>query len=226
MKLKRLLPFVFVALVVLAALPPQVGSNGGRVAAQGGTPDPTGVSVVIEGVVQFISGNTWIVDNITVNVTTSTSITGYPVVGSIVKIVGTRGDDGKVVVVTVALTPATPAATEVEGTEAPTPAATKAATGVPFTLIIIEGPVEAVIVNTSTVIVVYGQHIRLRDDDPLKLKIKVGDWVHLRGRFDRDDDDQIIIVAVVVVVIIEPAPVVIIPVGGGGGNGHHGDDDD
>src|SRR5947207_8135681 len=100
MKLKRLLPFVFIALVVLAVLPPQVGSNGGRVAAQGGTPDPTGVTVVIEGVVQSINGNTWTVDGVTVTVTSSTVITGYPVIGSVVKISGKRGDDGKVVVVT------------------------------------------------------------------------------------------------------------------------------
>src|SRR5258708_15259180 len=120
MILKRLLPFIFIILVVLAVLPPQVGSNGGRVAAQGGTPDPTGVMVVIEGVVQSINGNTWIVDGITVTVTSSTVITGYPVVGSIVKISGKRGDDGKVVVVIVTLTTGTPAATEIEATESGT----------------------------------------------------------------------------------------------------------
>src|SRR5579859_5123663 len=151
MILKRLLPFVLIILVVLAVLPPQMGPNGGRVAAQGGTPDPTGVPVVIIGVVQSINGSTWIVDGNTVIVTSTTVITGYPVVGTIVKISGKRGDDGKVVVVNVTLTTATPAATEIEateppegtraptavatmaGTHTPTPAPTMAGTGVPFT---------------------------------------------------------------------------------------------
>ena len=251
MILKRLIPFFLVLLAVTAVLPSQLVSPVGRVAAQGGTPDPSGVPVVIKGVVQSISGNTWVVANVTVTVTSTTVITGYPVIGSIVEISGKRGDDGKVVVVTVSLNPATPAPTmsatekgteEPEGTKSPTPAgtmkptsaATQPATGIQFTEIIVEGPVEAIIVNTGTVIVVYGQHIRLRDDDPLKLKIKIGDWIHLKGHFDRDDQDQIIVVAVVVVVIVEPAPVIIIPSGGGApsggggggdGKGHHGDDD-
>lgn len=243
MILKRLLPFILIILVVTAVLPSQFVAPVGRVAAQGGTPDPSGVPVVIKGVVQSISGNTMTVAGVTVILTQTTVITGFPQVGNIVEISGNRQSDGTVVVITVVLNPATPAptmsATEEgteapEGTKSPTPAGTMAPTaagtqpGVSFTTIIIEGPVEAIIVNTGTVVVVFGQHIRLRDDDPLKLKIKIGDWIHLKGHFEDDDQGQIIIVADIVVIIIEPAPVIIVPSGGGGntggGNGHHDDD--
>src|SRR5690242_18299024 len=100
MILKRLIPFFLVILAVTAVLPLQLATPG-RVAAQG--PTPTGVPVVIKGVVKSINGNTWNVADVTVIVTSTTVITGYPVVGSIVEISGNRGDDGKVVVISVSL---------------------------------------------------------------------------------------------------------------------------
>jgi hypothetical protein len=125
---------------------------------------------------------------------------------------------------------ATPAAT------APaTPAATMQATGSPFTYVkvIIEGPVESVDL-TVNVIVVYKQRIRLRANDPIRAKIKMGDWVRCDGNMERDADNRIIIV-VINIIIINPPPVIIIvqpgnsnPGGGGGNNGggRKGDDDD
>lgn len=240
MTMKRGLPFFLIALVVLAVVPAQKSSVGRGAAQTLDTPDPSRASVVIQGVVQSINGNTWIVDKVPVQVSPTTVITGYPVVGSIVKIVGTRGGNGTIVVNSVGLTPATPQATSAAtssgtspatpvgivsatrpGTGTPTPAGTMVGTLVPFRLVIIEGPVEAVNVTTHTVVVVYGQHIQLRDDDPLRLKVKVGDWIHISGDY-QDEDGQIVVVAVVVVVIMEPAPITGVP---SGGDHHPGDND-
>lgn len=131
---------------------------------------------------------------------------------------------------------------EAESTEAATMAATMAATApatpgaITYTTIVIEGPVEQIDVNIN-VVVVYGQKVRLRKDDPIRLKIKVGDWIRIKGNFDHDENNQIIIIAIIVVIIDAPTVIIIVPSnpgnsgttgnqGGGDGHHHHHDDDD
>ncbi len=181
-------------------------------------------TVTIEGPVQAIAGDNWTVGGIAVKVTVSTSRTGNPVVGSTVRVVAAPGSDGKlvaqsiIVIIIIGTPPATSAATAAP-TAAPTAPATRP--GITFVTIIIEGPVEEVDVSIN-VVVVYGFRVRMRDDDPVKKKIKVGDWVRVKGHFDRDEVARVIIVAVVMIIIID-APsttIVIVPRRG------HGDDDD
>lgn len=191
------------------------------------------VSVVIEGPLQSISNNTWVVNNVTIEITSMTSITGAPVVGSTVKIVAIRTADGKLAAQVVTITVTTsPAATQA-ATSAPTLPPTMAATGTPvqFVKVIIEGPVEVVDLNVD-VVVVYKQRIRFRRDDPIRTKIKVGDWVHVEGNLERENVNQLIIV-VINITIINPPPVIVVvqpgpsnpPSSKGMGMGM-GDDDD
>lgn len=105
-----------------------------------------------------------------------------------------------------------------------TPVGTRSATPspIPYTNVIVEGPIEEVNA-TIDVIVVRGQRIRLRSDDPIRTRIKVGDWIRAGGNIEREGG-QIIIVAVVVVIIDSPS-VVITPDSGRGGMGDRDDDD-
>jgi hypothetical protein len=123
--------------------------------------------------------------------------------------------------------PATPPATP-NATAPATPGATP--TNVPFTTIVIEGPVEQIDL-TVNIVVVYGQKIRLRRDDPIRTRIKVGDWIRINGNFDHDENNQIIIIAVVVVIIDAPTVIIVAPGNPGrpannGNDGHHHHDDD
>ncbi len=182
-------------------------------------------TVTIEGPVQAIAGDNWTVGGIAVKVTVSTSRTGNPVVGSTVRVVAAPGSDGKLVAqsIIVIIIIGTPPATS-PATAAPTAAPTAPATR-PGVTIIIEGPVEEVDVSIN-VVVVYGFRVRMRDDDPVKKKIKVGDWVRVKGHFDRDEVARVIIVAVVMIIIIDAPSTTIIIVPSGGGRGHGDDDDD
>jgi hypothetical protein len=165
-----------------------------------------------------------------------------------VRIVAIQKANGKLIATTVTITvttspvataSATVAATPIStspATQAVTPAATMRSFPGNFTYVkvIIEGPVESVDL-TVNVIVVYKQRIRLRANDPIRAKIKMGDWVRCDGNMERDADNRIIIV-VINIIIINPPPVIIIvqpgnsnPGGGGGNNGggrKGGDDDD
>ncbi|HVO43607.1 MAG TPA: DUF5666 domain-containing protein [Aggregatilineales bacterium] len=239
-----LIVVIALALVVTAA--PQVQKASAQSSA----------NVIIDGIVQSINGNLWTVSGQTLEVDPTTVITGYPVVGSTVHIIAIRHDDGKLVALTVSLIPVTatlvsptatgptptpsltltPSLTPLPGTPTATGAVTPMGpvspmgTPVPYVTIIIEGPVEAIIVN---VIVIYGQHIRLSPDDPVLHRVKIKDWVRVSGHFDHDENNQVIIVAIVVVMMDAP-PIIIVPGGNGNGNGggdddkkhHHGDDDD
>jgi hypothetical protein len=235
--------FIIAALVVVSI----VGSNSHlsgpkRAAAQD-------VTVVVEGPLQSINNNIWVVSNQSIEITTTTSVSGAPVIGSTVRIVAIQKANGKLVATSVTITittspantpaaataPATPISTA-PATQAVTPAATMRSFpgNFPYVKIIIEGPVEAVDL-TVNVIVVYKQRIRLRANDPIRSKIKKGDWVRCDGNMERDADNRIIIV-VINIIIINPPPVVIVvqpgnsnPGGGSGGNnggGRRDDDDD
>lgn len=202
------------------------------------------VTVEIDGIVQSINGSIWSVGGVSVEVTASTTITGYPVVGSHVKIIATQDGGGLLIAISISL--ATPTPTSVLSgtptlTRTATPTGTLTApasvtpvgsvtptgTPIPYVTIIIEGPVEEININ---IIVVYGMRVRLRTDDPVLVKLKVGDWVRVSGNFEHDKDDQVIIVVVVIVIINAPTVIVVAPGGGnsdggGKGKGHHGDDD-
>jgi hypothetical protein len=119
-------------------------------------------------------------------------------------------------------------------TPGPSPTATATLSGtptsIPYTTIVIEGPVEQIDL-TVNVIVVYGQKIRLRRDDPIRTRVKIGDWIRISGNFDHDENNQIIIIAVVVVIIDAPTVIIVAPGNPGrpannGNDGHHHHDDD
>jgi hypothetical protein len=231
--------FIVAALVVVSIVGSNVLSSGPkRAAAQD-------VTVVVEGPLQSINNNIWVVSNQSIEITTTTSVSGAPVIGSTVRIVAIQKANGKLIATTVTITvttspvataSATAAATPIStspATQAVTPAATMRSFPGNFTYVkvIIEGPVESVDL-TVNVIVVYKQRIRLRANDPIRAKIKKGDWVRCDGNLERDADNRIIIV-VINIIIINPPPVVIVvqpgnsnPGGGGGNNGGGRRDDD
>jgi hypothetical protein len=213
-----------------------------------------GISIMIDGVIQSINGNVWVVGDVTVLVDTSSIITGTPTVGSHVHIVAIQLDDGKLQVKTVVIVDVTLVTPTSTGTSTPsattptstatlvasptagsptatsvmgTPAAT--ADGVTFTIIIIDGPVEEVHLDIN-IIVVYGHRIKIDKDDPVRLKIKIGDWVHIKGHFDHDSDGQIVIIVIVIVIVDTPPSITIVPPApsnnGGKGNGDDEDDND
>jgi hypothetical protein len=208
-----------------------------------------GVTLTIEGTVTAINGNTWLIGDVTVEVNTSTLLSYGITVGSRVRLVAVRDSGGKLVARTIlliatpvpsiapptltpiappaTLTPppvaltSTPAATPTGGSA--TPVGTLTRPPITYVTIIIEGPIESINVK---VIVVYGWKIRLRDDDPIRLKVKVGDWVRIRGNYGRGDDDTILIIAIIVIIIETPRVIIIVPPGSGGGGGGDDDDDD
>jgi hypothetical protein len=110
-------------------------------------------------------------------------------------------------------------------TSIPTPLT---ATTIPYVSVVVEGQVQSIEPQTN-IIVVRSQAIRLRAGDPLRLRIKVGNWVRVSGNLTREGE-QMIVVAVIVVIIDTPAPVSA-PGGSGGqggqgGNGGSGGSDD
>src|SRR4051794_4598430 len=189
MSIKRSIISLFIVVLCLSLLSAhatsadgQQGQRPAQVATQGA------VTVTLQGVVQVINGNTWVIDGTTLVISSSTAITGTPAVGSKVTVTALQGEDGKLIMQMIKLELPAP-------TQAPTMAATSAVpgSGIPYTAIIIEGPVEEVNININ-VIVIRSMRIRLRADDPLRLKVKVGDWVRINGNFDRDSDNQVIVV--------------------------------
>ncbi len=111
----------------------------------------------------------------------------------------------------------------------PTPMPPATSTAIPYTTIVIEGPVEVIDLNVD-IVVVYGQRIKLRHDDPLRVHLKVGNWVRINGNYSVNIDQQIVVVAIVIVIIDAPTIIIVAPNSGnnGGGDdghhGHHGDD--
>jgi len=126
----------------------------------------------------------------------------------------------------------TPAPTQ-SATQKPTQSATQSATVVPtaaatqnpppitattiininYTAVIIDGPVQRVEVekDQTVAVVVYAMRVKLRDDDPIKLKVKVGDWIRVKCKFDKKGADNVfVMVAITVIVITEVAPVLIV----------------
>ncbi|GEM_PF-1137343 len=96
-------------------------------------------------------------------------------------------------------------------------------TPIPYVTIVIEGPVELIDLNVD-IIVVYGQRIKLKHDDPLRTKLKVKDWVHISGNYGVDVDQQVVIVVVVIIIIDAPTIIIVVPPSGSSGN-DGGDDD-
>lgn len=233
---------LIVTLSLMAFRPPHAqAAPPSRAPAQAVTPS---TMITIEGVVSSIIGNTWIVGGVTIIVTPQTVITGYPVVGNVVHVAAAPGENNQLIAQTIALvamtaTPgpsATPSDTPtvtLTGTVGPSPTASitpnptltgtsgPSPTPVPYVLIVIEGPVEAINVN---IIIIYGQRVKLRPDDPELVKLKVGDWVHVDGDFERDSDNTIIIVVVNIIIINPPPTIIIVPPPNNGGDG--GDDND
>jgi hypothetical protein len=205
-------------------------------------------TVIVDGVVQSINGDMWVVGGVTVKVSATTVITGAPVVGNVVHLVAVSDASGQLVAQSITLIPtatvtpgpsATPTATLTATatitpggpTFTPTPAVTAAATEdegtttgtpVPFVTIIIEGPVDEIDVNVD-VVIIFGQRIKLKHGDPVFGKLKLGDWLHVSGNFGEDDDKQIVIIAIIVVIIDQPVNIVVLPPGHQHGDG--GDDD-
>ena len=64
----------------------------------------------------------------------------------------------------------------------------------------VEGPVEAIIVN---VIVIYGIEIELDPDDPILTVIEVGDTVRVEGSVTEQDGVTVIVAVTVVIVNVE-----------------------
>lgn len=218
------------------------------------------VTLVIDGIVQSINGEIWIVSGVTIHVTAQALITGYPVVGSTVHIVAITDGSNQIVAQSIALIPGTPtpliSATPSDtptiaptSTAGPSPTPTLSATPgtlvptvmptvtpgttptpIPYATIIIEGPVESINLN---IIVVYGQRIKLRSDDPILAKLKHGDWVRVSGNYGLDDDKVTVVVIVVVIVIVDaPTTIIVVPPSNNDNNGddngkkHKGDDDE
>jgi hypothetical protein len=195
-------------------------------------------SITIEGVLEAVNGNTWVVSGITVEVGTATIVQGQPTIGKNIRVVAVRGANGHFIAqnIIIIIINATPAATP-EATNAPEatqpPEATPESTAQPgttvinitnvnYVIIIIEGPVTEVD-PVDNIIVVYGYRIRMRGDDPLRIKVKVGDWVRVKGHWKKERG-QIIFIAITVIVIIDgPVTIIIVPASnGGGGNNNNG----
>jgi Domain of unknown function (DUF5666) len=225
--MKRFFLMFLAVLIVLATVPQASYAHVGAGGDSSRKADSD--TIVIKGVVKSISGNIWVVGDTPIEVNASTSITGYPTIGSTVTIIVKRGDGDQLIAITIVLiiTEGTPAATGTPtatstATATATSSATPEGTEFPWTIIIIEGPVTEIIINIDTIIV-YGMHIRLQHGDPILKKLKVGDWVRLKGHMDHDENNVIIII-VIIIIIIETPPIIITPPSGDGG-GHHHDDD-
>jgi len=197
----------------------------------GGANGMTAVSVPSQPVVATIETSITVLVNLTIKF----DVAATP---GVIIIVGTPG--ATVAATTPATVPATMPATLAatsSATQAATTAATVAATspatmpatqaagptptGVPFTTIVIEGPVESIDL-TVNVIVVYKQKIKLRANDPMRTKIKVGDWVHVEGNPSRDENNVIIIVVINIIIIDAPTVIIVNPPSGGGGGSSGG----
>jgi hypothetical protein len=104
---------------------------------------------------------------------------------------------------------------------------TPTVTGLPYVTVVVEGPVESI---NGVTIVIYGQRIKLRGDDPTRSKLSRGTWVKVSGIYGLDDDKMTMIITATNLTIID-APAVIIPLpppanGNNGNNGNDGDDGD
>ena len=243
--MKRFLVMFFAVLIVLATVPQ---ASFAQISPPGaGNPTNQEGTIVIKGVVKSISGTTWVVGDTPVEVGPGCTVSGNPTVGSPVTIIVTRGADDRLVaksIVVIIITGNVPAATA-SATSVATASSTAPATGSPtapatqdpsirFVTIIIEGPVERIDVKIN-IVVVYGMKIKLRGDDPIKMKIKIGDWIRVKGHFDHDDDDfdhnddrnEIIVIVIIIIIIDTPPIIVVVPGGGDDGMGMGmGDDDD
>jgi hypothetical protein len=157
--------FIVVALVLVSIVGSSAVSLGPK---RAGAQD---VTVVVEGPLQSINNNIWVVSNQSIEITTTTSVSGAPVIGSTVRIVAIQRANGKLIATSVTITittspastpaataPATPAATPIStapATQAATPAATMRSFPGNFTYvkIIIEGPVESVDLTVNVIVV-------------------------------------------------------------------------
>ncbi len=181
----------------------------------GGANGLTAVSVPSQPVVATIETSITVMVNLTIK---------FDAVATPGVVIIVSTPDATVAATTPATIPATPAATSAATLPA-TQAAGPTATGVPFTTIVIEGPVESVDL-TINVIVVYKQKIKLRANDPMRTKIKVGDWVHIEGNPEHDEDNVIIIIVINIFIIDAPTGIIVNPSGGGGGGMGMGMGDD
>ncbi len=235
---------MFVAALIVLAMVPQASFAHVNPPSPVNRPGQDGGMITIKGEVDDIQGTTWKVAGVLVEVPAGTQVSGSPTVGSQVTIIVTRGTDDKLVarsiVVIITVGGSTPAATsaaesteeaEAESTAQATAQSTSQATsvatqsGVPFVTIIIEGPVEEIDLPVD-VIVVYGMRVKMQHDDPMRLKIKLGDWVRINGHFDHDENNQIIVIVIIIIIVDTPPVIIVPPSNGGDGGGHHHEDDD
>jgi Domain of unknown function (DUF5666) len=230
--MKRFLVMFVAALIVLAMVPQ---ASFAHVAPPAPVNRPgQGVTIVINGPIQSMNGNVWVVAGNTIEVPPGTVMQGSPTLGTTVRIVVVRGADDKLVAQSVVViivvggsTPAATASATTVATASSTASATSAATqqaSVIFVKIIIDGPVDQIDLPAD-IIVVYGMRIKMKHNHPLRLKIKIGDWVHVEGDMDQDDNHQPIIIVIVIIIIDTPPIIVVVPPSSGGGGGGHHDDD-
>ena len=240
-------------MVIVLAIVPLIGFSSSPVQAKAAVHDQA-PTITIDGVLQAIDEGIWTVSGVSIRVNAQTTISGAPTIGSTVHIVAVSDSENKLTALSISIIPVT--ATVITETPGPSPTPTNTATpsitptasmtntpgpsptpsitptgtlsasptGIPYVTIIIEGPVQEITVN---VIVIYGQKIKLRGDDPVLVKLKVGDWVKISGNHGFDDDNVTVIIIAVIVVVIDTPPVIIVgPSNNGNGNGQGGGDDD
>ncbi len=235
-----------------------------------------GAPLVVDDVIQSISGTTWVVGERTVIVTSQTVIGGVPSIGKKAHLILMADSAGHwiaqsatiiIIIVPPTLTPiptatftptpnitATPSAivtpsitpggptltatasstlTITPGGPTLTPTltlpvtytATASSTPIPYVTIVIEGPIEKIDL-TIDIVQIYGQRIKLKHDDPLRVKLKIGNWLRINGDYGVDVDQQIVIIENVIVIIDAPTVILIAPSGNGNNGGDNGDGND
>src|SRR5687768_6045834 len=90
--------FIVVALVLVSIVGSSAVSLGPK---RAGAQD---VTVVVEGPLQSINNNIWVVSNQSIEITTTTSVSGAPVIGSTVRIVAIQRANGKLIATSVTIT--------------------------------------------------------------------------------------------------------------------------
>jgi len=169
---------------------------------------PTAITVT--GTVEAINGTTIIVSGANVDVTNAVSMIPSLQVGVVVQITGSFSNGvliaTTIIIINPTITP-TPEATAIltpEATETLTPESTAVVTPSPIatgddTIIIIEGPVQAININ---IITIFNINIQVDGNDPFLTQVQIGDNVRVEGHAV-PQGNTIIIIAVNVTIVNE-----------------------
>ena len=231
-------------MIIVLAIVPLIGFSSSPVHAKAQLQDQA-PTITIDGVLQAKDGGIWTVSGVSIRVTDQTTISGAPTIGSTVHIVAISDGENKLTALSVSIiavtatvitqtpgpspTPTNTATASLTNTPGPSPTSTATLattpTGIPYVTIIIEGPVQEITIN---VVVVYGQKIKLRGDDPVLVKLRIGDWIKISGNYGVDDDKVTVIIIAIIVIVIDTPPVIIVgPSNNGNGQGNgNGEGDD